>query len=75
MSKLRHREVLLADIRIALGILPPRTPLGAIKIEFQGGDVAAEFDLAGALGAIENDLFFNEDGDYSDANRAVVRVL
>lgn len=42
---------------------------------YQGDDVVWKGGVDAALDAIANDLHWNEDGDYRDADRAEVRVL
>lgn len=79
MPNLVHREVLLQNIANGLQKLEERKPqirLSDIRVTFhiEGGE-AFHFTLPQALDTIASDLFWDERGDWSWANRATVEVI
>lgn len=77
MPKLMHRDKLLSDIAEGLWpLIKNRTPLHCIEVVFFDEDgQGVAFDLRGAIDAIANDKFWDERGDWSQANKAVVRTI
>lgn len=82
MRKLKHADKLLSDIVDGVKKLDGKTTkIATIEVVFkrcfkQGPHVVVKtMDLVGALDVISNDLYFDEDGDFSDADSAEVRVM
>jgi hypothetical protein len=78
-KNLKNADKLLADIITGLKPLADRKmscPLPCIEVKFfHGPRLVRTQDLIGALDAISNDLFFDEDGDFSEADRATVDTI
>lgn len=78
---LPHRDSLLSDIAKGLEKLSKtKTSIANIKVIFSyhrksdRENNEFEFSLAGALDTIANDLYFDERGDWSNANTARVET-
>ena len=68
-KRLKYRENLLADISSDLKKFSSNPRLEDITVSFIASDGSKVWTggLVGALDCISNDLWFNEDGDFSEA--------
>lgn len=58
------------------GAMPPRRiPIHAVEVTFHVGSERYTFGLAQALDTLASDLFWDERGDWSAAERATVEVI
>lgn len=81
MKHLKYGDALLADIVRGLAALED-VRVDCIQVTFRVGakhgvrdEASYEFGLLGALDAIACDLYWDERGDWSDADCAIVEVL
>lgn len=81
MTNLKHADALLADIARDLKALEHRnngrTPVGVIEVAFcsDDGKEIVTMGLGAALDALANDIYWNEEANWSDAQRALVRTI
>jgi len=82
--RIKHRDSLLSDIAEGVKQLekernPDGTPrtnsIGCVEVVLHAGRKQYEFTLGHALDQLANDLFFDERGNWSNANRATVRTI
>ena len=69
------RDRLLADIVDGLKPIRGRVELGDIEVAFGCGKKLFTFGLVQALEVLTNDLYFDERGNWADADRALVRTF
>ena len=84
-ANLKYAQSLLFDIARDLRAIQNENghaPLGFIEVAFceqqAPGGISREiqtFDLPGALDVIANDLYFDAEANWADANRAIVRMI
>lgn len=67
---LKHADRLLQDI--ADGLVGKDAGPRLLCVTFHCGNDKYDFDLATAIDVIANDLYWDERGDWSDADRATV---
>ncbi len=75
--KIKNASKLLSDIARKLPT-SVRVTLACIEVAFYvngEGEPRVTTDLATALGYLANDTYWNENGDWCDADRADVRVM
>jgi hypothetical protein len=77
-KNLKHGDELLRQIAEGLKQhCMPRTPIACLQVAFS--DRAHRncfvFSLHGALDAIARDLYWNETGDWSEADTATVEII
>ena len=74
---LKNREKLLQDIAEGLRTLDASsTPIQCVEVALKSeGEIVRQSSLHVALDSIANDLYWDEQGDWSDADSAEVVVI
>ena len=72
-GKIRHADVLLQNIAAGLGPLR-NTGLECVRVVFHQGEVGFKFGLREALDALACDLYWDERGNWAEADRATVET-
>lgn len=75
---IKHREVLLQNIAAGLNQFDKpgcRTPVNCIEVIFNCEMNKYQFPLAVALDYIANDIYWDENGNWSDATHATVVTI
>jgi len=71
---IKHCARLIGDIADGLATRE-RYRLSDLKVIFHVGELRYDFSVRGALDTLAGDLYFDERGDWSEADSATVEVL
>lgn len=75
MVNIKHQVKLLQQLAAGLSKIDKRITLGNIEVVIIDGDNEYTFSLVYALDFISNDIFYDERGDWSNADKAIVRTF
>lgn len=75
MPNIKNRDALLSAALYQVRRLDSTTPIGNVTLTLQVGDQKYEFSLYKGLEALVDDLYWDERGNWSDAERVFIDTL